>query len=92
MISVSFDPVVQKLGRTTPEAPATEEAPPKREFRLAPVAAAGATGQRSAAAIQVPAKTLIIHDDRQVISKKKKIDIRLALGATATLMYICTKV
>jgi hypothetical protein len=35
------------------------------------VAAAGANGQRLAAAIQVPAKTLIIHDDRQDKYMKK---------------------
>jgi hypothetical protein len=87
LIPVSFDPVVQKLGRTaTPEAPAAEEAPPRREFRLAPVAAAGATGQRSAAAIQVPAKTLIIHDDRQANSTRQIYEkyIRLADGVTVS--------
>ncbi len=88
MIPVSFDPVVQKLGRTaTPEAPAAaEEAPPRREFRLAPVAAAGATGQRSTAAIQVPAKTLIIHDDRQANYTRQiyEKDNELALGATVS--------
>ena len=68
-LAVSFDPVVQKLGRVTPEVSSVDLK------QLAPAAAAvGSCGGRSAAAVsQLPASTLIIHNDRNEASNEESI-------------------
>jgi hypothetical protein len=63
LVTVSFDPVVQKMGRVTPEVTRFDRQPGPPDLRLGLVAAGGGSSHRSAA--QLPAKTLIIHNDRQ---------------------------